>query len=74
VSHSVRELVDLAFGHLGLDLESHVRTDPSLLRPAEVDELVADPSHAREELGWAASVSFEELVVTMVEADLELLG
>jgi GDPmannose 4,6-dehydratase len=71
--HSVRDLVDIAFGHLGLDPGEHVRTDPALERPAEVERLVADYSKAERELGWRPQTSFEELVKLMVDADLELL-
>jgi GDPmannose 4,6-dehydratase len=70
-THSVRELVEIAFGHLGLDWRAHVVSDPGYLRPAEVDVLVADAALARAELGWAPRVSFGELVRMMVEADLE---
>jgi GDPmannose 4,6-dehydratase len=73
VSHSVRELVEIAFDCVGLDPEPHIRTDPSLVRPAEVDDLVADYSKAEQELGWRPGTSFEELVQLMVKADLELL-
>jgi GDPmannose 4,6-dehydratase len=73
-SHSVDELVRIAFGHAGLDPEDHVVIDPELMRPAEVDHLVADSSKARDELGWEARTSFEELVRLMVDADLELLS
>ncbi len=69
--HSVRDCLEAAFGHVGLDLDDFVRTDPSLVRPAEVDTLLADPTKAREELGWFARTSFEELIAVMVEADLE---
>jgi GDPmannose 4,6-dehydratase len=72
-THSVRELCRVAFGHLGLDHEAHVRTDSRFFRPAEVDLLVSDPSKARTQLGWEPAVSFEELVVMMVEADLKRL-
>ena len=71
VSHSVRELVDVAFGHVGLDWRDHVITDPTLYRPAEVDHLVGDASKARSRLGWEPSTSFEALVRLMVDADLE---
>jgi GDPmannose 4,6-dehydratase len=71
VQHSVRECVEHAFGHLGLDPRDFVRVDASLVRPAEVDTLLADPAKAREELGWSAGTTFEELVRIMVEADLE---
>jgi GDPmannose 4,6-dehydratase len=72
-THSVRELCEVAFGHVGLDWEKHVISDPAFYRPAEVDLLVSDPSKAREELGWEADVSFEGLILMMVDADLEHL-
>ncbi|NLT05438.1 MAG: GDP-mannose 4,6-dehydratase [Solirubrobacterales bacterium] len=72
-SHSVRQLVDIAFAHVGLDPADYVRTDPSLLRPAEVEHLIGDSTKAREKLGWQPRVSFEELVRMMVDSDLELL-
>jgi GDPmannose 4,6-dehydratase len=72
-THSVRELCQVAFAHLGLDHEALVRTDSRFFRPAEVDLLVSDPSKARAQLGWEPAVSFEELVVMMVEADLKRL-
>ena len=72
-SHTVRELVEIAFGTLGLDWRQHVREDPALLRPAEVERLVGDASKARRALGWAPRVSFRELVEMMVRADLERL-
>lgn len=72
-THSVRELVEAAFGAAGLEWERYVVTDPSLHRPAEVDLLCADPKKARTQLGWEPTVSFEELVAMMVEADLRLL-
>jgi GDPmannose 4,6-dehydratase len=71
VHHSVRQCVDFAFEHVGLDPADFVKTDPALLRPAEVDTLLADPTKAREQLGWKASTSFRELMRIMVEADLE---
>ncbi len=74
VSHSVRDLVEIAFGHAGLDWERHVRTDPALLRPAEVDHLIGDASKAARELGWTPSVSFEQLVAMMVDADIARLS
>jgi len=73
VSRSVRDLVRVAFECLDLDHEEYVRVDPDLARPADIEEVVADPSKAREELGWEARVSFEELIRLMVEADLEEL-
>ena len=71
--HSVRRLCELAFGHLGLDWQKHVVTDPKFVRPAEVDHLCADPSKAKRVLGWKREVSFEELVRMMVDADLACL-
>ncbi len=73
-THSVRELVDLAFRHVGLDWQPYVKVDPTLVRPAEVDILQADPSKAKRVLGWTPEVSFEQLVVMMVEADLQRLS
>lgn len=70
-SHSVRELVETAFSHAGLDWREHVRTDPALLRPAEVDHLIGDPAKAETALGWRPGVDFEGLVRMMVDADLE---
>jgi len=72
-THSVRELVEAAFGHVGLDWQEYVKTDARYVRPAEVDLLQADPSKARRELGWSPKVSFRELVTMMVDADLERL-
>jgi GDPmannose 4,6-dehydratase len=74
VSHSVRQLVETAFGHVGLDWEKYVRIDPAFLRPAEVDHLIGDASKARRVLGWEPRVSFEQLVAMMVDADLALLS
>jgi GDPmannose 4,6-dehydratase len=73
-AHSVRELVDVAFDHAGLDPEQYVRVDPKFLRPAEVEHLIGDPSKAREKLGWVPRTSFEDMVRLMVDADLELLA
>jgi GDPmannose 4,6-dehydratase len=72
-THSVRDLVEAAFGHVGLDWQKHVVADPKYMRPAEVDLLQADPSKARRELGWSPRVQFKELVAMMVDADLERL-
>jgi GDPmannose 4,6-dehydratase len=69
-SHTVQELVEIAFGAAGLDWRAHVVEDASLRRPAEVDTLVGDASRARRELGWTPSVAFPELVEMMVRADL----
>jgi GDPmannose 4,6-dehydratase len=73
VSHSVRELVEIAFAHVGLDWQEHVRVDPALLRPAEVDHLLGDASKARVQLNWKPLVDFTQLVHMMVDADLERL-
>ncbi len=69
--HSVRDLVEVAFSHAGLDWQAYVRVDPAFLRPAEVDHLIGNPARARQELGWEPSVTFEGLVRMMVDADLE---
>jgi GDPmannose 4,6-dehydratase len=73
-AHSVRQLVDIAFEHVGLDPAQYVRTDPKYYRPAEVDHLIGDYSKAREKLGWEPRTSFEELVRLMVDSDLERLA
>jgi GDPmannose 4,6-dehydratase len=73
VSHSVRDLVDVAFGCVDLKADEHVRVDPALARPADIDELVADTSKARRTLGWEPQTSFEDLVEMMVRADLAQL-
>jgi GDPmannose 4,6-dehydratase len=73
VTNTVGRLVELAFGHAGLDQDEHVRTDPSLIRPAEVDLLVGDAAKAREKLGWHSTVDLERLVAMMVDSDLERL-
>ncbi|MBL8978465.1 MAG: GDP-mannose 4,6-dehydratase [Gemmatimonadetes bacterium] len=73
-THTVRELVEIAFGHLGLDWQRYVKQDERYLRPAEVDVLLADPSRARAELGWSPTVDFRSLVTMMVDADLNLLS
>ena len=73
-SHSVRELVEVAFGHVGLDWQEYVRTDPAFLRPAEVDHLIGDPAKAKAALAWAPEVGFQQLVKMMVDADLERLS
>jgi GDPmannose 4,6-dehydratase len=73
-THAVRDLVDLAFRHVGLAWQDHVKVDPALVRPAEVDVLQADPSKARRVLDWEPDVAFEQLIVMMVEADLKRLA
>jgi GDPmannose 4,6-dehydratase len=74
VSHSVRELVEIAFARIGLDSKKYVRIDPALLRPAEVDHLLGDASKAKSQLGWSPTVDFRGLVEMMVDADLERLS
>jgi len=69
-THSVRELLDEAFGHLGVDWQPHVEIDHRYFRPAEVDLLIGDASKAKRELGWQPEITFKELVRTMVDADL----
>jgi GDPmannose 4,6-dehydratase len=74
VPHSVRELVELAFGHVGLDWQEYVHIDESLVRgAAELHDLVGDSSKARARLGWQATLGFEGLVCLLVDADLERL-
>jgi GDPmannose 4,6-dehydratase len=72
--HSVRQLVELAFRHVGLDWQEFVEVDPTLLRPADVNTLCGDASKARAQLGWQPKVGFEQLVAMMVDADLERVG
>jgi GDPmannose 4,6-dehydratase len=74
VTHSVEELVGQAFAVAGLDWRDHVTVDAAFVRPAEVDQLCADPSKAAGRLGWAPQVGFDELITMMVEADLKLLS
>ena len=73
ISHSVKELVEIAFSHAGLDWRKYVRADPALVRPAEVDHLLGDASKARTQLGWTPTVDFQALVEMMVDADLRRL-
>ncbi len=69
--HSVRELVELAFGHVDLDWRDHVESDPDLFRPAEINTLRGDAAKARKVLGWKPEVTFPDLVRMMVDADLQ---
>ena len=73
-SHSVRDLVEIAFARVGLDWQKYVKTDPKFLRPAEVDHLIGSPEKARRVLGWEQKVDFRQLVEMMVDADLERVG
>ncbi len=69
--HTVREFVEAAFGHVGLEYQKYVEVDPQFFRPAEVDTLLGDASLARRELDWGPETSFDELVTMMVDADLK---
>jgi GDPmannose 4,6-dehydratase len=71
ISKAVRDLVEVAFSHAGLDWHKHVELDPKLIRPAEVEHLIGDATKARARLGWMPSVDFAGLVKMMVDADLE---
>ncbi len=73
-THSVRQFLEVAFDHVGLKWQDHVKQDPRFLRPAEVDQLIGDSSKARRVLGWEPTVNFEQLVVMMVDNDLALLA
>jgi GDPmannose 4,6-dehydratase len=70
-THTVEELVQIAFSHVGLNWQDYVVIDPKFIRPAEVDLLLGDPSKAKKKLGWKLEVGFEQLVKMMVESDLE---
>ncbi|HQJ11237.1 MAG TPA: GDP-mannose 4,6-dehydratase [Anaerolineae bacterium] len=72
-THSVQELCEVAFAHVGLDYRDYVRQDPRFMRPAEVDLLISNPAKARARLGWQPEVSFQQLIEMMVDADLALL-
>jgi GDPmannose 4,6-dehydratase len=74
VTHSVKELLEIAFAHVGLDWKKYVEIDPAFLRPAEDDPLSGDASKANKILGWKPTVTFEELVRMMVDSDLSLLS
>jgi GDPmannose 4,6-dehydratase len=74
VAHSVRDLVEIAFDHVGLDWRKHVTQDQSLIRPAEVDHLIGDASKARAKLGWTPTIDFKTLIEMMVDADLKRLS
>jgi len=73
-NHSVREFCEIAFGHIDLDYKRYVKVDQRFVRPAEVDILLGDSTHARKKLGWQPKVSFRQLVEMMVDADLALLN
>jgi GDPmannose 4,6-dehydratase len=73
-THSVREFLDLAFSYVNLTWQNYVEFDERYLRPAEVELLIGDPTKAQQQLGWKPTVTFEQLVALMVEADLQALG
>jgi GDPmannose 4,6-dehydratase len=73
VSRSLGSVLDLAFSSVGLSASSYVEQDPAFMRPADVPELVGDPTKAREQLGWAPSVPFEDVIAHMVRVDVERL-
>lgn len=73
-TYSVREFLDIAFKYVNLDWQDYIEFDERYLRPAEVDLLIGDPAKAKQKLGWEPSVTFEQLVQLMVEADLKALG
>ncbi|WP_036480397.1 GDP-mannose 4,6-dehydratase [Myxosarcina sp. GI1] len=73
-THEIREFLDIAFGYVGLNWHDYVAFDPRYLRPAEVDLLIGDPTLTKQKLGWQLSVTFEELVQLMVNADLKTLN
>jgi GDPmannose 4,6-dehydratase len=73
VTHSVKDLVETAFSHVGLDYQKYVKIDQRFIRPAEVDLLIGDPSKAKNALGWTPSVDFASLVRMMVDADVKRL-
>jgi len=72
-THSVREFLEVAFSHAGLDWKKHVEIDPRYYRPAEVDLLIGDPGKAKRQLGWEPKIKFVDLTKLMVDADIELL-
>jgi GDPmannose 4,6-dehydratase len=74
VAHSVKQLLELAFAHVGLDYQDHVEVAQDLLRPADVYHLRGDYSKARTRLGWEPQVSFERMVEMMVDSDLDLVS
>jgi GDPmannose 4,6-dehydratase len=74
VTHSVRELAEIAFARVGLDWQQHVQIDPALVRPEPASVRRGDNRKVREKLGWQPTVTFEQLVAMMVDADLEALA
>jgi GDPmannose 4,6-dehydratase len=74
IAHSVRECLEIAFDQAGLEIGDHVEIDDSLRRPAEVDQLIGDPSKAKRQMGWEPQTSFEQLIRLMVDADFQVLS
>jgi GDPmannose 4,6-dehydratase len=74
IAHSVQDVVEIAFARAGLDWKKHVKLDPKLIRPAEVDHLIGDASKARKQLNWKPAVDFKALIEMMVDADVERLA
>jgi len=74
VTHSIKQLLEIAFSHVGLDWQKHVEIDPALLRPTEDNLLTGDASKANKILGWKPTVTFEQMVRMMVDSDLSLLS
>ncbi|HEY5500834.1 MAG TPA: GDP-mannose 4,6-dehydratase, partial [Candidatus Humimicrobiaceae bacterium] len=72
-THTVQELVQVAFDYLNLDWKKHIKIDPKFIRPAEVELLIGDSTKAKTELGWSPKHSFEGLIKMMVDADYKLL-
>jgi GDPmannose 4,6-dehydratase len=73
-THSIKEFLEVAFNYAGLSWQDYVEFDPRYLRPAEVELLIGDSTKARKQLGWEPSVTFQELVHLMVDADLQAIG
>jgi len=71
-THSIRELLDVAFGNLNLDWKEYVKIDPRYYRPSEVDLLIGDSTKAKQHLGWEPKMTFKELITMMVKADLAM--
>ena len=73
-THTIREFLDVSFGHVGLDWKKHVEVDPRYYRPAEVELLIGDASKAKRQLGWEPKTKFADLARLMVDADIQLLS
>lgn len=73
-THTIREMVDIAFNYVGLNYEDYVKIDPQFFRPAEVEVLLGDPTKAKKQLGWKLEVSFKELIEMMVQSDLDIVA